>query len=159
MEAFGLDPLKILIYLILTIVLYIVLDKFVLSALTKSLDERRSQIDKNMATTKDLETKMTNLELEVSKKFEEVSKETDKILESSRKEGLTQRSEIVSKANLEAKGIVEAAVKRLDQERADLKATMNSQVEVAVKKAVEELWSERMEKVDPKLIDQAIKKI
>ena len=37
--------------------------------------------------------------------------------------------------------------------------SMNSQVEVAVKKAVEELWSERMEKVDPKLIDQAIKKI
>ena len=80
MEAFGLDPLKILIYLILTIVLYIVLDKFILSKLTKSLDERRGQIDKNMATTKDLETKMTNLELEVSKKFEEVSKETDKIL-------------------------------------------------------------------------------
>jgi len=32
-------------------------------------------------------------------------------------------------------------------------------IKKAVKKAVKELWNERMEKVDPKLIDQAIKKI
>ncbi|MEI6462044.1 MAG: ATP synthase F0 subunit B [bacterium] len=159
MDAFGINPITIIIYIILIAVLYVILDKFLLSGVIKNMDKRREEIEKNAKTSKELEERMIKLEEEIKLKFDETKSQTDEILEKAKKSGLTEREKIILNANSESKQIVDGAMKRLEQERADLEANMKNEIEKSVKVAVEKLWDEKVEKLDSKIIDKAISRI
>ncbi|MEI6887100.1 MAG: ATP synthase F0 subunit B [bacterium] len=159
MEAFGINPITIIIYIILIAVLYVILDKFLLSGVIKNMDKRREEIEKNAKTSKDLEERMIKLEEEIKLKFDETRSQTDEILEKAKKSGLTEREKIILNANSESKQIVDGAMKRLEQEKSDLESNMKNEIEKSVKIAVEKLWDEKIDKLDSKIIDKAISRI
>ena len=69
MEALGINLANIIIYSVLFIVFYWLMNKFVFSALLEALNKRRQEIEKGLTLTKEMEEKMSKLEEEYKKRY------------------------------------------------------------------------------------------
>lgn len=98
MQALGFNLLSFIIYVLLFVALYFVLNKFLVPPLLKNIAERKKLIKDNLKLQEEIE--------DHKKRLEEESKEN---LKAVLKKAEAQAEEIISQANKEAKEIVDSA--------------------------------------------------
>ncbi len=158
--ALGIDPLAILAQGFTFLVFFIIIKKFAVSKIVKTLEDRRTTIEGSLDKAEEL-----------TKQNEETQKRVSALLSEARKES----EDIINKSHEEAGAIVVAAEEKAGEKAEKIIADGKAQIDQQVLKAQELLKKETLtlvaaateavlaKKVDPKtdakLIEDALKEV
>ena len=117
------------------LILFFLLYKFALPAITGMLDKRAETIRESLETAEETKVEAERLLEDYKKQMAEARAEAGKVIEQGRKVADSMKDEIVAKANEEAAGIVEKAREAMEAEKqaaiAELQASV-AEVSVSV---------------------------
>jgi F-type H+-transporting ATPase subunit b len=157
MDAFGINITSITIYLVLFALLYVVIDRYLIKNLVRTIEKRQEEIDKGLKLTEDVEKRMTDIEQEYQVRMEEAAKEVRELIANAKKQGAEMKSAEVEKGKKEAESIVAKASQTIDTERESLKKEIKSEVSDIVADALTKVIEEdATDDVKKKLTDKAI---
>jgi len=157
MEALGLNIVSITIYIILFVVVYLVLNKFLVKKLLQIIEQRQQTAKNSIDLQTNLQKQMAEMEQKKKESFAATKAESMKTVAEVLHEAKAEKAKILEEAKKEAQAIVEKAEKFLDQERVKLEAEMAAKVEAAARKVVKEVYQANKTEIDQKLIEQALK--
>jgi F-type H+-transporting ATPase subunit b len=132
MENIGIEPRQLLMQLINFTLMIVILTKLLYKPIIKMLDDRKKKIEDSL-----IMAEKTKEELEkTEKKREEVIKkavlESKEIIEEAKKTAKKVEAEIIEKAQEEAKAVLEKGKKDLESERALMEKELKRQtIEIA----------------------------
>lgn len=155
MEALGINIINIFIYIALFLLLYKILDKFLLSKLDSILTEREGIVEKNLNLANEAEEKMAKAETKIEKDQQEIKELRTEVLKESKEQAQKEAEKIVDSAKAEAKEIVESAQKQTKIESAKQKQEFDKAVETRAKEVVSKLFKDNPD-LDSKLLDKLI---
>lgn len=132
MDKLGIQPTQLLAQVLNFLILIFILSKLLYKPILKVLSDRKKKIEEGFRYTDEMKSEM---EKQVKKREEIIAKakiEAKKIIEESKKTGKALEAEIVNKAHETAGAIIEKAKKDLDVERLVMQKQLKAQtVEVA----------------------------
>jgi F-type H+-transporting ATPase subunit b len=160
MEALGINLANLLIYSVLFLVFYWLMDKFLFSSLVEALNKRKEQIKKGLELTVEMEKKMNNLEKEYEKKLEKAGNEARAIIKQAKAEADQLKSVELEKAKKSIAEIIENAKVKADAEREKMKEGIKKEMSSLIVDTLEAVLADSLdEKSKHKLVDKAIEKI
>lgn len=159
MEAFGINLVSITIYTILFVILYFVLNKFLIKKLIQIMEERQEQIDRGLKLTTKVEERLDEIEKDYQERMNEASTKVKGILEEAKVQSSKLRNEEMKKAQEEAANLVEKTKKQLELEkekiRAEVKGDVSELVADAIKSVMKtELGDDVKKKIASDVIDK-----
>lgn len=160
MDAFGINITSISIYIILFTILYIVIDRYLIKNLVRTIEKRQEEIDKGIKLTEDVEKRISDIEQEYKSRMEEAAKEVRELITNAKKQGAEMKTAEVEKGKKEAETIVAKAMQTVETERENLKKEIKDEVgEIVVDALTKVLEDDIPDTVKKKLTDKAIENL
>lgn len=160
MEQLGVEPIQLLTQIFNFLVMAFLLTKILYKPIVKSLEERRKKIAEGLAYSEKMKDEAEKNE---KKRVEVVNKakvEAREIIEEAKKSAKSVEADIIKKAHIEAENILEKSRKELDLEKSEIERQLSGKtVEIAsnmVRKVFEQVLSEKEQKL---ILDKKIKDI
>lgn len=153
------DPLSMILVLIATVILFFILNKLLYKPISKMLNERKSNIQKNIDGANALKEEAEKLKKEYELKIAEAKKEGQEIIEASRKRGDEVKENIIAEAKEEANNILEKAKREIEQEKEkalhDIKVKSGEMALLIASKIIEEnLNQDKQQQLINKFVDE-----
>lgn len=123
LSKLGIDPWSILLYVVNMGLIYFILAKFVIPKILRYLDERRNQIQNNLAEADLLKTEMEKQQEAMRKEREEMSHKIQEELAQTRKTLDAKRKEAEAEIDAKKAKMLDEVQAIIAKEKADL---MNS---------------------------------
>lgn len=158
MEALGINLVSIIIYTVLFVALYLIMDKYFLKKIFSILEKRQHELDKGYEYSKTAEEKLQNVEKEVAALIQNAKAESKQIKTDALKEAESERKLILDKTKTEADGIIEKANKKFDEYKKDYESKVKSEISAQVVALVKEIVGSE-KNIDKALIDKYISKL
>ena len=156
--SLGLDTHVFVGQLINFLIVFVIVWFLLLKPLTKKLEERREMIDESIDKAKEVETNLMMSEQTYKEKLEEAKKEANKIIEHAHGEAAALADKMKDQAKVEIDGLVVQAKKSIAVEREEaLSAVKSHAVDLITAALTKIVSSEMSEKMDKKVIEDALK--
>src|SRR3989304_6205394 len=159
MEALGLNIVSITIYIILFVVVYLLLNKFLVKKLLQIIEQRQQTAKENIDLKGNLQKQLEGMEQKKKEFFAATKAESMKTIAEVMQEAKAEKTKIIEQAKQEAQLIIEKAEKFLNLEREKLEDEMAGKVAEAARKVVQEGYQANKSEIDKKLIEQALKEL
>ena len=159
MDALGINIVSIVIYTVLFVLVYLVLNKYLVKRIIEILEKRQLTVKENFVLKASLEKQNQQLEQQKKDTFTATKAEAEKTMAQVLKGAHTEKAKILEEAQQEAQEIIEKAEKFLENERTKLSLEMTDKVKTAAQKVVEEVYQTNKLDIDRKLIDKAISEL
>jgi len=154
------DPANIWPTWVAFIILFALLYKFALPAITKMLDERTAKIRESLEKAEGTKVEAERLLDEYKQQMAEARGDAAKVIEQGRKVAETMKEEIVAKANEEAAQVVAKAHEAMEAEKQAAIAELQSQVASLSVAIAGKLIGEKLSADDhAKLIEQYVAEV
>ena len=142
------------------ILLLVVLRKFAWWPILNTLEERERRIEDSLDKADDIDKREQEIEEERKQKIKEAEKESEKILDSARRQGQAARDDILQKARQDADELVNRAKKEIDAAREQaVEDVQRIAVDVAMS-ATEKLIKKNINKEEhQKMIKESLKNL
>ena len=155
--ALGIDPLAILAQAGTFLVLFLIIKKFALEKIVKTLDERRKTIDKGVRLGFEMAEEREKLEQKIEDQLRETREQADRIISDAHKEA----GEVVKAAETTAATKVDSmladAQARIAEDMKKAKAELEKDMRHLVAEATEVIIGEKLDqKKDDALIKRAL---
>lgn len=132
MEKLGIEPIQILTQLFNFLIMVFILSKMLYKPIMKKLDERRKIIAEGLEYADKMKTELEESEKNREEIISKAKIEVRKIIEEGKKSGKKLEEEIISKAHKEAIAILEKVRKEIKMERQEMEESLRTQaVEIA----------------------------
>lgn len=155
--SLGIQLKPILIYTILFIIVFIIVNKVLLSKLFDIIEKRQKEIDEGMKLKGSYETKMQEVEGEKAKINDNVKSEIAKSEKELRAEVSEEQAAIIKKAEQEAADILESARSQSKLEKAKLEKDYDERVNKRAQELTVKILKEYDLKPDEKHINSILK--
>ncbi len=158
LELFGVDWKLLLAQLVNFLIVVGVLWFFALKPLTKTMEDRNTEIAKGLNDAKDAAERLEKVEQEVKDKLIETKGEASNILEEAKKQGEKNKQETVEKTKEEVANIIQKAKNQINSEKDSMISEVKVEVSKMVVVALEKILSEGLSKdLDKKYIEKTLK--
>ena len=159
-DALGIDPYAILAQGVTFLVLLLILKKYALVRIVKTLEERRKTINRGLGLTAELDKLKTDLESKTNEVLAEARKEAAEII----KTATDQSHEIIHKAEVAAMhrsdALMTEAGKKIDREIESARIKLRAEAADLVAEATESVLRESVTaSKDKKLIDKYLSEL
>ncbi len=132
----GFDPRLALFSAINFLIFFVIVNKFLISKVSKSLKQRQIEIEQSLLNAQKLEVEMANAKERSEKIIAEANKEANSIIISHQKKAEKQAAEIKFKAMQDVATLHDKLTAKLESQKNDLvKNIRNEAAEIAVKAA------------------------
>lgn len=158
--ALGIDWKTLIVQIVAFLLLVWLLGKFVYPLLMKSVDERMATIDAATEAAAQAQTAADNAQTEVAKLLKEAQKNADDIIATAKLESANAYGESEAKAQKRAEQLVLDARAEIHKEVSAAKKELYNETLELVTLATEKVVGTSLsDKVDSKLIDDALKAV
>lgn len=144
--TFHIDWKLMLAQLINFAVVALVLWRFALKPLMKTMHERSETIEKSLREAADIERKVKETDQEVSQRLTEARAHALAIMNESKKEGEQRRREIIAKTKAEVESMIQFAKGEIQNERESAVAEAQREVAHLVVRGVEKVLGRVVDK-------------
>lgn len=156
----GIDWRLLIAQLINFVILLAVLYRFLYKPVLKLLHERSVRIEEGLKNADTAEAKLKEASAAYERKVLEARFESQKIVETAKKEGEKVKAEVVAAAQKEADKIVASGRSRLTAEKEKIMREAQEDLADLVTHATEHVLGEVVTpEIDKQLIEQAVKKV
>lgn len=156
----GVDWKALILQILTFVIVFVLLKKFALDKIVKTLDERRETIDKGVTLGREMEAERAKLDEKVKDKLREARKEADQILANAHQEAGEMLKEAEATASRKAEQIVNEAHARIDDEVKKARKGLEQDMLELVAEATEVIIDEKLDpKKDQSLIDKALSEV
>lgn len=132
----GIDPQFVLIQLVATLILFLVVLKFVWKPLTALIETRQEIVKNELEEAKKANERAAQIQSELTVEYEQAKKEIKALIEQSIKEGKQEKESIIKDAKIEAQRRLANVEEEIETEiRAAQKEIKQSIVDVAFEAA------------------------
>ncbi len=156
MDALGINVINILIYSLVFLVLYIILNKFLFNKILNFLEKRKQDIQDTIKLKKNLQEKHENLENQTkiikSKAQKQAEKQATQIISTAKKE----KQEILKTAKLESEQIIQKANQRLELEKEKQEKQFQKQIEKKVNEKIKQIYKEYKIEIDKAYVEKLL---
>ena len=158
--ALGLDPIAIIAQAITFLVLFLIIKKFALNGIVKTLEERRQTIDKGVELGYEMEREKAKLDEQVAAALQETRAEADKIIAAAHEEAGQIMRDAESAATRKTDQMIVDAQNKIAQDIADAKKDVEKEMRVLVADLTAKVIGEKLDaKKDAALLDKALKEV
>lgn len=159
-EAFNINLKSFIFQLITFVLVLLIIKRWVLPPITKTLEDRRQTLEKSLVQAKETEETLARAEERAGQILHKSREQADTALV----EAKSQAREVVSKAETDAQvqalRIIKEAEAQLDQERAKLRDELKVELAGLVTEATEKVLRSKLTAADDRrLIEQSIKEL
>lgn len=156
----GIDPKAILLQAGTFVLLYLIIRKFALPGIVKTLEERRKTIDQGVDLGIEMQKAKEQFDDELKGMQHEARKQADQIISAARVEASDVIKEAEATAIKKADNILEEAEKRIGQEMDAARKALRGEMLALVSEATEVIIGEKVDaKKDASLIERALGKV
>ena len=158
--ALGIDPLAILAQAATFLLLYLVIKKFALNKIVKTLEDRRKTIDSGVRLGREMEAEKERLSDDIEKELAKARQEADMIIATSHKEAGDILRDAEQAASRKADAILSDANARLEEDVIKARAELQKEILELVADATAIIAEEKIDaKKDAGLIERAIARV
>lgn len=119
---------QILLQLVATIILFLIIKKFLWKKITNLIESRQELVNKNLADAKEANALAQEKKLLIEKEYQEAREEIRALVNSAVKEGKEKREVIIKEAKKEAEKRLAQANEQIEKEISDAKKEIKDQV-------------------------------
>ena len=154
------NPITMLTQLCSTLVLFLVVKKFLWKSVTNMLDKRSEKMQEELILSNQAKEAAEADRQMAKRQLKEAAEQSQKIIERAEIEAKTVRQEIVSKAKNEAEDQLIKAKDQIEQERSAMQSSMQREmVEIAMLAAEKLMGEKSSEESDREAVEAFIKKV
>lgn len=158
--SLGIDFLAILAQAATFLLLFVIIKKFALEKIVKTLEARRKTIDDGVRLGREMESEKELLEEKIAEALQKARKEADKIIESGRTESAAVIKAAEHTATTKADAIIADAKVNIEENIAKARIGLEQEMRVLVAEATEAIIEEKLDaKKDESLIKRAFAKV
>ncbi|MBT7552925.1 F0F1 ATP synthase subunit B [bacterium] len=160
LELFGVDWKLMLAQLINFVIVLLVLWKFAIKPLTKTMESRNAEISKGLEDAQSAADKLSKTESEVKAQLQAAKSEAIAILEQAKKQSEDNRQISLDKTKQEVEEVIKKAKEQIASEKANLVNSAKADISKLLTKALQKVLSEGLSKdIDQKYIDKTLKEL
>ncbi|HIA91657.1 TPA: F0F1 ATP synthase subunit B [Candidatus Saccharibacteria bacterium] len=157
LSEFGLSPIAILLQAGVFVVLYLLLKKFALKNIVKTLDDRRQTINEGLTNAQKATKQLEESAIKQAEMLKTARAEADEIIAQAQRESGVLVKEAEDRASQKAEKIVADAKANLDSEIKRVRTELKKETLVLVAQATATILEEKVDvKRDEKLIKKAL---
>lgn len=160
LELFGVDWKLMLAQLINFVIVLVVLWKFAIKPLMKTMESRNAEISKGLEDAQSAAEKLSKTEQEVKAQLQVAKSEAITILEQAKKQSETNRQASLEQTKQEVEEVVKKAKEQIASEKANLVNSAKADISQLLTAALQKILSESLSKdVDQKYIEKTLKEL
>jgi len=157
MEALGINLFSIAVYTVLFVIVYVLLNKYLLPGLRRSINDRQKLIEDNVRMQGELKQDAEAQQVKLQKKEKEV--EARKRGEQIITDAETEASEIIKSAKNKAQNILADGKIALETKEQKLVDKLNEEVRLAAVKLAKEVYGKDGKEIDAQAVAKAVAEI
>jgi F-type H+-transporting ATPase subunit b len=127
-DAINVQPLEMLIQVLATLLLFLVVRLFFWNSITDYLNKRKELMNSEIAEAQKSHEQAKTLQETVQAELSEVRNNAKGIIEDAKSRGEQERVKIISKAKADAKNVMDNAKKEIDSEIEKARSSMNDEI-------------------------------
>lgn len=155
--ALGIDPIKILFQTGTFLILFIIVRKYALANIVKTLADRRATIEESLENAHDIERQRQDTETKSEAIIAKARKDAHETIQAGNKEAQEILELAESTATKRADDIVSSAEAQAEQKKQEVRAQLKSEMVDLVASATETILDEKVDaKKDKELINKAL---
>ena len=116
------------IQLVATLILFLIVKIFLWKPITKFLESRSEQMDKDLEIARETKEKAMELEKELALKYDSAKSDIQKLLKAAEAEGLVRKEQIIKEAKEEALRRINLAEEEIEREISMQQADIKNQI-------------------------------
>jgi F-type H+-transporting ATPase subunit b len=159
MEALGINLFSIAVYTVLFVIVYVLLNKYLLPGLRRSINDRQKLIEDNVRMQGELKQDAEAQQVKLQKKEKEVVSEARKRGEQIITDAETEASEIIKSAKNKAQNILADGKIALETKEQKLVDKLNEEVRLAAVKLAKEVYGKDGKEIDAQAVAKAVAEI
>jgi len=141
-------------------IVLLVLHRFAIKPLSKTMDRRTAEIAKSLEDAKKIEENLAKIEAEKAAKMLVAKKEAQEIIEQARQQGEVQGSQLIVEAKNEVQTVIAAAKEQIAGEKSKMLKEIKTEVADLVTLATEKILAKvGRPEIDEKIVETALKEI
>ena len=160
LELFGVDWRLMIAQLVIFVIVLLVLWKFAIKPLMKTMESRNAEISKGLDDAKAAADKIEEVEHDVKIKLQETKAEAIEILEQAKKQSESNHQDSLEQTKNEVAEVVKKAKEQIAAEKKDLVNGAKTEIAGLLTKALQQILSEGLSKdIDQKYIEKTLKEL
>jgi F-type H+-transporting ATPase subunit b len=153
----GIDPLAILLQAVTFIILFVLLRKFGLSKIVKTLDDRHQTIEESLENAKMIEKTVAETSQKQQEMLTEARKEADSIIGAAHNESKKMLKEAEAKTAETTDRMIKEAHSKIESDVKSARSSLAKEAKILVAEATEAILHEKIDSTkDNQLIERAI---
>jgi F-type H+-transporting ATPase subunit b len=148
LETLGINPLSLIAQIISFGIVFFILNKFLFPQVKTALEARRAAVSKTFADQAAIETRLLEFDKEQKASQKQAQEEVQRMLAEAKDAAAVTKKDLVAKAQEAAAAELDAAKKRIEQEKVTAEAEVATHAKAIAQSIVNQLLSEKA--ADPK---------
>jgi F-type H+-transporting ATPase subunit b len=154
LETLGINGLALVAQILSFGIVFFILNKFLFPQVKKALEERRAAVAKTFADQAAIETRLLEFDKEQKASQKQAQEEIQRMLAEAKDAAAITKKDLVAKAQEAANAEVEAAKKRIEQERINAEAEVAKNAKTIAQSIVQQILTDKA--ADPKWQQQQV---
>lgn len=160
LQSFGVDWKLLLAQFINFAIVVLVLWRFAIKPLTKTMDKRNQEIDKGLQDAKESAERLTKVEQEVKQQLNKAKQAGDQILVQAKQQADKNQQASLAKTKEDVAVIVEQSKKQIKNEKDLMLEKSKTEIAQMVVTALEKVLAKNLDpKVDQKYVAKVLKNL